>query len=234
MKLTKIFAALTCIVIILAACSSSKQEVIGFWVNSKKPVLGTKRSMFIIVLAPNLNTRNVVETDLKAAAEKRGIKVATSIETLGAMNVGKDFPADAILAKVKALGLESIFTVALKDVKTESHYVQSSQSFYNPMSSYGYYGNFGSYYGNYWAPGMGMGIAAPGVVMSTGMSTYTPGYTQEKKTFYIESNLYETATQELLLSMQSKAVDPETVNKASKQFTEQLVKELNAEIKLRK
>ena len=234
MKLTKLLAGITCLIMILSACSSSKQEVIGFWVSSKKPVLGTKRSMFIMVLAQNLNNRNVVESDLKAAAEKRGIKVATSIETLGAMNVGKDFPADAILAKVKELGLESIFTVALKDVKTESHYVKSSESFYNPVSTYGYYGNFGSYYGNYWAPGMGMGIAAPGVVMSTGMSTYTPGYTQEKKTFYIESNLYETATQELLLSLQSKAVDPESINKASKQFTEQLVKELNAEIKLRK
>ena len=233
MKLIKIVAAITCIVLIFS-CSSSKQDVIGFWVNSKKSVLGAKRSMFIIVLAQDLNARNVVETDLKAAAEKRGIKVYTSIETLGAMNVGKNFPADAILTKVKELQLETIFTVALKDVKTESHYVQSSQSFYNPMSNYGYYGNFGSYYGNYWAPGMGMGIAAPGVVMSTGMSTYTPGYTKEKKTFYIESNLYETATQELLLSMQSKAVDPETINKASKQFTEKLVKELNAEIKLRK
>jgi hypothetical protein len=234
MKSIKFIAAISCLVILLTSCSSSKQEVIGFWVNSKKPVLGTKRSMFIMVLAQNLNTRNVVETDLKAAAEKRGIKVATSIETLGAMNVGKDFPADAILAKVKALGLESIFTVALKDVKTESHYVQSSQTFYNPMSSYGYYGSFGSYYGNFYGGGMGMGIAAPGIVMSTGMSNYTPGYTTEKKTFYIESNLYETATQDLLLSMQSKAIDPETVNKASKQFTEQLVKELNAEIKLRK
>jgi hypothetical protein len=234
MKSIKLIAAITCIVLIFSACSSSKQDVIGFWVNSKKPVLGTKRSMFIMVLAQDLNARNVVETDLKAAAEKRGIKVYTSIETLGAMNVGKNFPADVILAKVKELQLESIFTVALKDVKTESHYVQSSQSYYNPMSSYGYYGNFGSYYGNFWAPGVGMGIAAPGVVMSTGMSTYTPGYTKEKKTFYIESNLYETATQELLLSMQSKAVDPETIHKASKQFTEKLVQELNAEIKLRK
>jgi hypothetical protein len=56
--------------------------------------------------------------------------------------VGKNFPADAILAKVKDLQLETIFSVALKDVTTESHYVQSSQSFYIPINSYGYYGNF--------------------------------------------------------------------------------------------
>ncbi|MEI6086600.1 MAG: hypothetical protein WCR66_03350 [Bacteroidota bacterium] len=63
-------------------------------------------TMFIMVLAQDLNVRNVVETDLKAAAEKRGIKVYTSIETLGAMIVGKKFPADAILAKVKELNAE--------------------------------------------------------------------------------------------------------------------------------
>jgi hypothetical protein len=39
---------------------------------------------------------------------------------------------------------------------------------------------FCNYYGNYWASEIGMGIAAPGVVMSTGMFTYTPGYTTEK------------------------------------------------------
>ena len=183
MNSIKLFTAITCLLLIFSSCSSSRQDVIGFWVNSKKPVLGAKRSMFIMVLAQDLNARNVVESDLKAAAEKRGLKVMTSIEALGAMNVGKNFPADAILAKVKELQLETIFTVALKDVKTESHYVQSSQSFYNPMSTYGYYGNFGSYYGNYWAPGIGMCIAAPGVVMSTGMSSYTPGYTTEKKPF---------------------------------------------------
>ena len=234
MKSIKFTAALTCLIFIFSACSSSKLDVIGFWVNKDKPVLGAKRSLFIIVLAQDLNARNIMEADLKAAAEKRGLKVATSIETLGGMNVGKNFPADAILAKVKELQLETIFTVALKDVKTESHYVQSSQSYYNPINNYGYYGNFGSYYGNFYGGGLGMGIATPGVVISTGMSNYTPGYTKEKKTYYIESNLYETATQNLLMSIQSKAVDPETINKTSKQFTAQIVKELDTEIKLRK
>jgi len=59
-----------------------------------------------MVLAQDMNPRNVVETDLKSETEKRGIKVYTSIETLGAMNVGKNFPADAILAKVKELKAE--------------------------------------------------------------------------------------------------------------------------------
>jgi len=128
--------------------------------------------------------------------------------------------------------LETIFTVAVKDIRTESHYVKASQTYYNPISNYGYYGSFGSYYGNYW--GSGLGMMGPGVVMSTSTSSYNPGYTVEKKTIYLESNLYDTQTQELLMSIQTKAVDPESITKASKKFTTELVKELDTEIKLRK
>lgn len=153
------------------------------------------------------------------------------------MNVGKNFPVEAILNKVKELKLETIYTVALKDVRTESHYVQSSESYYNPMmgGAYGAYSNFGSYYGNYYGGGMGMmGYGGGGVVMSTASSSYNPGYTVEKKTFYLESNLYDTQTQELLLSVQTKAIDPESINKASKQYTAKLIKELDTEIKMKK
>ena len=207
-------------------------SVIGFWVNRNLEVLGKKSSLFIMVLAQDLNARNVLETDLKAAAEKRGLKAVTSIEALGPMNVGKNFPADAILAKIKELKLETIFTVAIKDIRTESHYVKASESFYNPVSSYGYYGNFSSYYGNYW--GSGLGMMGPGVVMGTGMSSYNPGYTVEKKTIYLESNLYDIQSQELLMSIQTKAVDPESIAKASKKITSEMVNELDTEIKLRK
>ncbi len=232
MKKIKLLLAFCSIIIMMVGCKSSSMSVIGFWAKKDTEVLGKKRSLFIMVLAQDLNARNVLETDLKAAAEKRGLKTVTSIEALGAMNVGKNFPVEAILAKVKELKLETIFTVAVKDIRTESHYVQASQTYYNPVSNYGYYGNFGSYYGNYW--GSGLGMMGPGVVMSTGMSSYNPGYTVEKKTIYLESNLYDTQSQELLMSIQTKAVDPESIAKASKKFTSEMVKELDTEIKLRK
>jgi hypothetical protein len=235
MKSVKLLIVVCSLLTVFEACKTSSLAVIGFWVNKDKEVLGKKRSLFIMVLAPNPATRNVMETDLKDAARARGLNAVTSIEVLGPMNVGKDFPADAIIKKVRELNIETIFTVAIKDIRTESHYVQSSQTYYNPMMGgpYGAYGSFGSYYGNYW--GGGMGPMGYGVMISSDPTAgYTPGYTVEKKTIYLESNLYDAKTEELLLSVQTKAIDPESISKASKQFTAELVKELDTETRLRK
>jgi hypothetical protein len=239
MRSIKLLIAVCSILLVFEACKTSSLAVIGFWVNKDKPVLGTKRSLFIMVLSTNPSTRNIMETDLREAAKARGLNAVTSIDILGPMNVGKDFPAEAIIKKVRELNIETIFTVALKDIRTESHYVRSSETYYNPMMGgpYGAYGSFGSYYGNYWGGGMGpMGYGYGGTVMlSTGSgSSYSPGYTVEKNTIYLESNLYDTKTEELLMSVQTKAIDPESIAKASKQFTAELVKELDTEKKLRK
>ncbi|MEN9599207.1 MAG: hypothetical protein RL596_1518 [Bacteroidota bacterium] len=218
--------ALIFFVFIAIGCTSSKQTVIAVWSNQNKQVYGVKRSVFIMVLAASPQNRNELEASLKEAAVARGLKVTTSIEALGPMNVGKNFPADAILAKVKELGYESIFTVAVKDVKKESTFIQATDNFYNPMGYYGgAYGIFGNYYNNYWMH--------PGVAFGFG-GGFTPSYTSEKITIFLESNLYETSTQELLLSIKSKAVNPNNMIKESKIFTKHIVAELNEQKKLAK
>lgn len=225
MKTNKLVLAICCLALLAASCKSTV-FMIGFWANKDKPQPDHKRSLFIMVLTADLHVRDVMETDLKEAALSKGFKVTTSIEALGPINVGKKFPADAILKKVKDLGMEAIFTVAVKDINTESHYVRASDNFYNPMGTYNYYGNFGNYYGNYWG--------GTSFVIGTGLSEVTPGYTLEKKTYYLESNLYETSTQDLLLSIQTKAVDPSSLNKASKEYTSKLVSLIESERKLQK
>lgn len=218
-KSIKLFFTLFCFYLLIAACSSTKQTVIAVWSNKDKVVYGAKKSVFIMVLTANLQARNELESALKEAAITRGLKVTTSIEALGPMNVGKNFPAEAILSKVKELNYETIFTVAIKDIKTETTFVQASDNFYNPMGMYGgAYGSFGSYYNNYWAyPGVGFGFGGG----------FTSSYTTEKTTVFLESNLYETATQDLLLSIKSKAVNPDNLAKESKKFTSNIVAELN-------
>ena len=91
-------------------------------------------------------------------------------------------------------------------------------------SAYGYYGNFVSYYGS---PGVVIGLGS-------GYETTNPGYTVEKKTFYLESNLYETSTQDLLLSIQTKAVETVSTYKVSQEFTAKLIELIEDEGKIKK
>ena len=58
---------------------------------------------------------------------------------------------------------------------------------------------------------------------------YSPGYYETDKTYFIESNLFNATTEKLLISMQSKVVNPPTAMKASKQYTQMLVTELQAQ-----
>jgi hypothetical protein len=218
MKLFRLFSFSVLVALLFSNCSSSKQTVIAVWNNQEKLIYGKKKSVFIMVLTADLQWRNVLETELKEAAIQRGLKVTTSVEALGAMNVGKNFPADAILGKIKELQYETIFTVAVKDIKTESTFVKASDNFYNPIGMGSYYGNFGNYYNNYW----GM----PGVAFGFG-GGFSSSYTSEKVTVFLESNLYETASQTLLLSIKSKAVNPNSLSKESKKFTSNIIKELD-------
>jgi hypothetical protein len=219
MKPIKFFFTILSIYFLMLSCSSTKQTVIAVWSNKDKTVYGSNKSVFIMVLTANVQARNELESALKQAAIERGLKVTTSIDALGPMNVGKNFPAEAILNKVKELNYETIFTVAVKDIKKETTFVQASDNFYNPMGMYGgAYGSFGSYYNNYWAyPGASFGFGGG----------FTSSYTTEKVTIYLESNLYETATQDLLLSIKSKAINPANLAKESKKFTSNIVAELN-------
>ncbi|HRI19814.1 MAG TPA: hypothetical protein PLA68_02620 [Panacibacter sp.] len=116
---------------------------------------------------------------------------------------------EAFLKKVSDLGCETIFTVALVDKQSETRYNPGSSSIYAPYPMYGYYGRFGGYYG-----------------YSSMM--YSPGYYSTDKTYFLESNLYDAKTEELLLSIQSKAENPPAIQKSSKLYTESLIKELES------
>jgi hypothetical protein len=234
MKPIKLFTAVLLISIAMSSCKSSI-NMIGYWTNREIPRPAEKRSLFIMALTPDINARNIIETDLKETAMANGFKATNSIAEMGAMQVGKDFPADAILKKVKELGYDAIFTVAIKDIKKQGHFVRASDNFYSPMASYGgYYGNFGSYFGNYYGTHYGNYsgnyMGGPGIMIGT--SSYSPSYTYENTTYYLESNLYETSSQQLLLSIQTKAVDPPEITKSSKLYCKKLIDLLKSQAKL--
>ena len=82
---------------------------------------------------------------------------------------------------------------------------------YAPYPAYGYYGSFGGYYG----------------YSSTYM--YDPGYYVNDKTYYIESNLYDLATGEIVWSVQSEAYDASDLNSLSKEYAALLINKLKQE-----
>jgi hypothetical protein len=201
------FCSIALIILFAAAACSPTIRNIGTWVNREKvaAIKPVQHTIFIVVFSQYIDSRFILENDLAKAAESKGLKAIKSLDVFGNILTVDNMPTkDVLVQKIRNLGCDGIFTVALTDQESETKYVPSSGSMYTPYPSYGY---FGSYYGY-------------------SSVYYTPGYYTTDKTYFLQSNLYDVASEELLISMQSKAVNPKEIEKASKEYTDALIDEL--------
>jgi hypothetical protein len=197
----------------LSSCSNSSMRIMATWVNKEdKPVPQPgKHKIFIFVMTQNYDVQVNLENDLADAAESKGIRTIKSIDAFGPILTLDKLPKNDVLLKaIRDLGCDGIFTVALVDQESKTHYVagSSASAGFVPYAGYGYY------YSGYYA-------YSP--------TFYSPGYYTTDKTYFIESNLFNAVTEKMLISMQSKVVNPPTAMKASKQYTQMLVTELQAQ-----
>jgi hypothetical protein len=207
----KIILAAVVLTFVVSSCSSSSMRIMATWINPKDPPVSQpgKHKIFIFAMTQNYDAQLNLENDLASAAEAKGIKTVKSIDAFGPIVTLDQLPkTDVLLKAIRDLGCDAIFTIALVDQEDKTHYVQGSSSgVYTPYGGYGYY------YSGYYA-------YTP--------SFYAPGYYTTSKTYFIESNLFNANTEKMLMSMQSKVVNPPDIVKASKQYTQMLVTELQA------
>jgi hypothetical protein len=191
-----------------SSCSPSVR-VIGVWVNKEKVHPGSSRvtNVFINVMTQNQVAKSALENDLADAAAARGIKSVKSYYAFGPVRSRENLPPkDLVLQQIRKFGCDAIFTVVMIDRKSETRYVPGAST-YNPYPYYGYYGTFGAYYTN-------------------SSMVYAPGYYTQDDTYYLESNLYDATTEDLLVSMQTKVENPSSIEKSSKEYTKALIQEL--------
>ncbi len=209
MRVTKLTLVLLVLYVLGSSCNSS-MRVMATWVNKEKvqALPKMKHTVFILVMTQNFEAKTALENDLANAAQAKGIKVYKSLDVFGPMLTKANLPyKDAMLKTIRDLGCDAIFTVAVVDQESVTHYVPGTEvvNAFSPYSGYGY--SYGGYY-------------------SYAVGFYEPGYYDTKKTYFIESNLFDAKTEELLVAMQSKVVNPPEIEKASKKYTAILVQEL--------
>jgi hypothetical protein len=107
---------------------------------------------------------------------------------------------DLAIGRIRTTQADCILTIALLRKKTESHYVGGG--YWNPGLRYGYYNRFSDYYNN-WHP-----------------SVYSPGYYAQDRVYYLETNLYDANTQQLIWAAQSKTYDPLSIDSFLKGYVQ--------------
>lgn len=92
-------------------------------------------------------------------------------------------------------GVDGIILMRLTDVEKSTDYVQGN-------TYYGGWGYGGGYYGGYGGWGYG------------GAMYSTPGYYEENKTYYVETNIYDVKSNKLLWSGTTSTLNPTKINEA--------------------
>jgi len=193
----------------LFSCAPSTQ-ITGTW---KSPEATATRFNKVIVaaLSDNPTVRQTVEDDLAAQLQKRGLAVAKSIDIMPPTMMRSDgSDPGKLLDRIKTDRHDAILTVAVVDRETESRYIPGTTA-YAPMTRFGYYGNFRGYYTAFYPTMM------------------SPGYYTEDKIYYLETNLYDAASEKLLWSAQSQTYNPSSLDRSSEKFAALTVSRLQQE-----
>jgi hypothetical protein len=201
--------------IAVSSCSSSKKST-GVWINTEKIQGKSFSKIFIVVLTADVEARAKLENDLAAEAEKRGIESVKSIEVMPPSLTTPTTPSkDEIAAKVKEGNCDGVFVASLLKQEEDVRYIPGTTA-YTIMPYYTYHGTWFGYYSR-WAPMIN-----------------NPGYYTKEKSYFMQSNLYDVATEEIMWSVQSEVFNPSSLNKFSKYYTATLIKQLEKEGLLRK
>jgi hypothetical protein len=223
MNKPKIFAAVLIVILSFAIISCKPGFSIrttALFVNKEKLPPEPIKSIFIIAFTDNLEVRANLEKDLAAAAQKRGLKAYKSLDIIGPVEIKSIAPVkDVFIKKLQDLNCEAVLTTALVHATSETKYTPASDMTYSPYP-YGSYAGYGGFtpYGTYGGFGGYYGYAVNTMT--------TPGYYTTTSKYFVEAKVFDLKTDETLLSMQTKVENPETIEKASKAYTDLFVDEI--------
>lgn len=145
---------------------------------------------------------------MAARLSAEGVDVSKSIDVLPPKFSEEELDDKSIiLDAVRGEGHDAILTIALIDEETDTRYVPGSAA-YAPVRSFRYYGSFWGYYTNLYP------------------TVYDPGYYQEDRIYFVETNLYDVETEELIWSAQSETINPRTLENAAENLADVTVEEM--------
>ena len=206
----KKFMSIALFLLLLQACTPYKEST-GVWVNKEKIQGKSYSNIFIIVMTANLEARALLENNLASLATEKGYKTVKSMDVMPPGLKDAAMPSkEDIVKKVKESNCDAVFVASLLKKEEDVRYTPGTTA-YSVRPYYTWSGNYFGYY-SHWYP-----------------TLYNDGYYTKEKNYFMQSNLYDVASEEIMWSVQSTVFDPSSLNKFSKAYTSQLIKQLKEE-----
>lgn len=197
------------IAIFLTGCSTNT-AVVGSYVVPEE----TRKSydnIMVTGLTRNILPREVVETQLVNALRRKNVEASHSLDIISEnMDLSSQVVKDSVVMAVDRRGFDAYLAVTLLDKETETTYVPGN-TVYAPVTRFPYYQNYwGYYHHNY-------------------RVIYEPGYYTVDQYYYMEANLYDAETEELVFSVQTRSYDPGSLQGVITDLSRTIVAELYRE-----
>jgi hypothetical protein len=210
-NLLKTFALIMAAIMVLHSCGPS-QKVTSSWKNPNFTSEKKYAKIFIVSVSSNQKVKLNLENEMAAAATAKGFQVVKSHDVFQPTFTRETTPdKDIMLTKIREMGCDLIYMVTLIDKKSETRYVPGSM--YAPYPAYGY--GFRGYY-NYWYPMM-----------------YDPGYYTTDKTYFMEGDLFDVATETMIWSVQTESYNPSSIEKFSKELTQLMLDQAEKDLRIK-
>ncbi len=210
--------ALILIALISFDCSSTTKLTTSV----KVPDIAPKKYNKLAVLAflPVISNRATVEAAVEEMLQAQGIKgrvtfdmfpLAGDKEMIQKMELDPEELKAMVRKKVTENNIDGLLTISLLDAKSEDRYVEGARfsvavplHAVDPIYGYTYY----DYY-NY-----------------AFTTVSNPGYYVQSTTYFLESNLYDIASEKLLWTAQTTTKDPDSIEKEAMVFGKIIAQDL--------
>lgn len=205
MKHTLIYMLL---LVVINSCTPP-QQVTHSWVNPDTKPKDRYNAIFIIAFANNINSKVIVENELAKTIESRGRKAVRSTDVFTAAFLADTTRTrEELINMISQTGCDGVLTIDLLDVKTDESYQPATSYYPVEHSFYGSYNRHTIYYYGY---------------------VEEPGYTITNRTFYLQGDFYDLASDQLLWSIQSDSYNPSDLESWFKDYSKLLLNQLKKE-----
>jgi hypothetical protein len=197
-----------CLPILLMLSCSSGTKVTNSW-NEKSIEHKPLNKVIIIALTANKDRtlREQLEQRLAESLSAEGYSTTSAYFEYGP-KAFEGMKEQQVLRKLKTSGIDGVITVTILDKEKEKNRVPGSVTYQparaRPVRSNRFWGDYTNRYNR----------------------IYKPGYYTTSTKYFIETNLYDVTTNQLLYSAQSETFDPSSAQSLAADYSKAIVKDM--------
>ncbi|MCY7293336.1 MAG: hypothetical protein LH615_14245 [Ferruginibacter sp.] len=187
----------------IISCNST--QVISSYKDEKVAAKDYKKILVLgIFQQKERSLRQEAETQLVNRLKDQGYNAVSAMDDFGPKAFEK-VSEDQLAANLKTSGYDAVITTALLDKTKEENY-QPGTSRLQPVGVF--YNRFGRYYSTIYD------------------RIYQPGYYTTSTDYFLESNLYDIKSGDLIYSIQTKSYDPSSATTLASDNSKKVVRDL--------